>query len=262
MGQLKLFLDSGAYSAYSKKIKIDIYEYIDFIKANSKFIEIYANLDVIGNAAATLKNQKIMEKEGLKPLPVFHVGSYVSYLKYYIKNYEYIAIGGVVSKLFKKNAIITLLDHYFSRYICDKNGVPKVKTHGFGITNIKFVMRYPWFSVDSTSWVIGARTGVIFVPIKKNGIYRYDLEPLKIAVSVKSPRTEKVDQHINNFSPNKKFEILFYIKEKGFSLKSLANDYRKRDQFNVLYFLDLENYINTHPKKYKNKTRKGFNLLL
>jgi hypothetical protein len=262
MGELKLFLDSGAYSAFAKKTKIDLNHYIDFIKNNDKYIEIYANLDVIGNAAATLKNQKIMEKAGLRPLPVFHVGSDVSYLKYYIRNYDYVAIGGVVSKLFDKKTIISLLDQYFSRYICDKDGTPKIKTHGFGITNIKFIMRYPWFSVDSTSWVIGARTGIIFVPMKKDGVYRYDLEPLKIPVSTKSPRTEKVDQHINNFSPNKKSEILYYIKEKGFSLKQLAADYKKRDQFNVLYFIDLENYINTHPKKYKSKTKKGFNLLL
>ena len=74
MNKVDLFLDSGAFSAMTQGVKIDIYEYIDFIKEHEDVLEVYANLDVIGSAEGTWKNQMIMEEAGLKPLPVFHYG--------------------------------------------------------------------------------------------------------------------------------------------------------------------------------------------
>lgn len=260
MNKIDLFLDSGAFSAWSKNVNIDIQEYIKFIKKNKKYIETYANLDVIGNPRATLKNQKIMEKAGLKPLPTFHVGSDVQYLEYYIENYDYIAIGGIVSRLLKKEAIVKMLDYYFSEFICDTDGFPSLKVHGFGVTNIKLITRYPWYSVDSTSWIVAARTGMIYVPIRRKGYYRYDLDPIKMSVSVKSPNIKKENQHVNNLSPEVLKDVIKYIKMKGFTLTELANDYRKRGQINVLYFIELEKFINKQTNKFKRRSNKGFNL--
>ena len=89
--QISVFLDSGAYSALTKGAKIDIQDYIKFIKENLSVLDLYANLDVIYNAEATLANQQIMEKEGLSPIPCYHAGEDFSYLQYYIKNYDYIS---------------------------------------------------------------------------------------------------------------------------------------------------------------------------
>ena len=92
----ELFIDSGAYSASTQNVEINIKEYIKFIKKYEKYIDVYANLDVIGDPEATYKNQKIMEKAGLKPLPCFHYGEDWSWLEKYIKEYSYIALGGMV----------------------------------------------------------------------------------------------------------------------------------------------------------------------
>ena len=77
-----VFLDSGAFSAWTRGVEIDIQKYIEFIKQNQDVITVYANLDVISpgrfsmgtkeSAELTLRNQKIMEQAGLSPLPVFH----------------------------------------------------------------------------------------------------------------------------------------------------------------------------------------------
>ena len=70
---VSLFLDSGAYSAWTQGVEINIRDYIDFIKQHQDIIDIYANLDVISidgkrgsklTAELTLKNQKIMEEGG------------------------------------------------------------------------------------------------------------------------------------------------------------------------------------------------------
>src|SRR5574340_1162268 len=78
--KVKLFLDSGAFSAKSQGISINVQEYIKFIKEHEEHIEVYANLDVIGSAEASWRNQRIMERAGLKPLPVFHVEDDWKYL--------------------------------------------------------------------------------------------------------------------------------------------------------------------------------------
>ena len=90
-------LDSGAFSVWNMGKTIDIYKYIEFIKEND--IEIYFNLDVIGDVEGTKKNQKIMEDNGLNPIPVFHYGEPFEYLDWLVEQgYTYIGIGGTVGK--------------------------------------------------------------------------------------------------------------------------------------------------------------------
>jgi len=185
--KVELFLDSGAFSAKSQGVEINIQEYIKFIKTHEDVIDIYANLDVIGDAKASWKNQLLMEKEGLKPLPVFHFGEEESYLKTLIDKYEYIAVGGMV----KSGDLKSFLDRIFTHFICGKDGLPKVKVHGFGLTSLPLMLRYPWYSVDSTSWVVTGRMGSIYIPRYKGGQWIYDENSWKIAVSNRSPNTKE-----------------------------------------------------------------------
>lgn len=288
--KVNLFLDSGAFSAWSKKAEIDIYEYITFIKENKKYIDTYANLDAIGDPEKTLKNQKIMEKAGLKPLPCFHYGEDIKYLKHYIKHYDYIALGGMVP--ISTPNLMQWLDYIFPTFLCDKKGMPIVKVHGFGMTSLKLMLRYNWFSVDSTSWVVTGRMGGILIPKRTNGIYDYSKNPLKITVSEKSPAVKKRHQHFKNMTPAQQKIFLDYFKEKGFVLgkssfrpenpetyvptknerwnkrkegiietiisPGLANDYKMRDELNIIYFTDLEKNMKKWPWPLRFKNKKGF----
>ena len=62
---IDLFLDSGAFSAWSSGTNISMDDYIDFIIENKQYITVYSNLDVIGDAEATWRNQSLMERKGL-----------------------------------------------------------------------------------------------------------------------------------------------------------------------------------------------------
>lgn len=269
--KVSLFLDSGAFSAWSKGVKIDIDEYINFIKAHEKYLEVYAVLDEIGDPVKTLENQNYMEKKGLKPLPCFHYGEDTKYLKDYIKKYDYIALGGMVP--ISTTQLIQWLDLLFTEHICDEKGVPKVKVHGFGLTSIPLLIRYPWYSVDSTSWVLTGRFGGVFVPRKKNGKYVYNEIPWKIDVSNRSSKIKDAGQHISTFSPAEQKIIYHYFEEKGTGIgkssfndageetiieSGLSNDYKKRDELNIMYFLDLEKNLPTWPWAFKLKQVKGF----
>ena len=69
--KVNVFLDSGGYTARKKGVKINLDDYIQYIKTNKDWITAYANFDE-SNLEDTLKNQKRMEEAGLQPLPVFH----------------------------------------------------------------------------------------------------------------------------------------------------------------------------------------------
>ena len=174
--KIDLFLDSGAFSAFTQKIEIDINKYIQFIKKHKKYIDVYANLDVIGNAEATYRNQKIMEEKGLHPIPVFHATKEpLLWLKKYVdEGYSYIAIGGMAGGDISVKQIYPVLDEVFNDILTDSKGIPKVKIHGFGLTSLKLMLRYPWYSVDSTSWIITGCLGSINVPCFESGKYVYN----------------------------------------------------------------------------------------
>lgn len=90
-----LFLDSGAYSAMTQAVNINLQDYIDFVKKHLDYISVYANLDVIGDAEASEKNLREMMRQGLTPLPVYHVSDCrPDMLRAMVREFEYIAIGG------------------------------------------------------------------------------------------------------------------------------------------------------------------------
>lgn len=218
--KVNLMLDSGAFSAFTKNVEINIYDYIKFIKKNEKYITHYINLDVIGDPVKTYENQKIMEGERLKPIPAFHVMfESKEWLKKYIdEGYDYIGLGGMAGTKFTKKDFINKLNPLFEFIICDKLGMPKVKIHGFGMTSLDLMLRYPWYSVDSTSWVMTSRYGAVLIPITIKGEYRYDKNPLKVNFSLKSPSIKEEGKHYSTFTQLERKEIDKYLDLKGYSI--------------------------------------------
>lgn len=143
------FLDSGAYSAFTIGAEIDIDDYIRFIKEYD-FV-LYSNLDKIGDPKQSEKNQRYMESKGLKPIPVFHYGSDIEILKELVKEYSYIALGGLVPLSSQRGKMSKWLSKCF--YITQD----KVKCHGFGVNSFNIWKEFPFYSVDATSWVTGSK---------------------------------------------------------------------------------------------------------
>ncbi len=294
--KVDLFLDSGAYSAHTQGVEIDLPDYIQFIKDHLDHIHVYANLDVIGDAEATAKNQTAMEKAGLSPLPCYHFGEDLSYLKAMLKRYDYIALGGMVGR--RSADLAKFLDVCF-REICDeKTGLPRVKIHGFGLTSIALMCRYPWYSVDSTTWVMTSRRGSIIVPRRHSDEWVFD--EFSWVVSVSGRPQQVVKDHLLYLSPSKRDMVLLYVKEKGYSVgkssfrkestkyglkegekwaepkkddqtqrmvelveePGICNDYRLRDEMCAIYFLDLEEHLPKWPWPFLQKHRNagGFGL--
>jgi hypothetical protein len=145
----QILLDSGAFTAFTMGRKIDIYDYIDVIKDSG--VSLYATLDVIGDAEGTYKNYLIMREKGVNPIPVFHQKEDTKFLYKYLESCDYIALGGMVG--YTPEKLIPFLDTCFAII---KNYWPK-KIHGFGVGSVRLWKRYPFYSVDSTSWLTGGK---------------------------------------------------------------------------------------------------------
>lgn len=150
VGIKNIFLDSGAFSAANSGKTIVLGEYIKFIHEVKNYISEYAGLDVIGNPEATKKNIEDMEKEGLSPIPTFHIGSNMRFLYEMIGAYKHIALGGMAGANVSQNDMFVFLDRVFNEIY---KQYTDIKVHGFACSGFKIMKNYPWYSVDSTSWL-------------------------------------------------------------------------------------------------------------
>lgn len=149
-----IFADSGAYSAMTTGAEIDVHDYAQWLIRWKHHFTVYSNLDVVGNALATGRNQTILEDQyGLTPMPVFHTGEPWDWLERYATQYDYIALGGMARKEYQAKTLIPWAIRCF-RTVGDAAGF-----HGFGATDWSMMSSLPWKSIDSTTWMAGNRFG-------------------------------------------------------------------------------------------------------
>ena len=222
----KIFLDSGAFSAYTLGVKIHLPTYVDYIKRNMDIFRVedgvlmVAVLDGIGDPLETYRNQLTMEALGVKPMPCFHAGEDERYLEWYIQNYDYISLGGMVGSSTKQ--LILWLDRVWDKYLVDGSGRPRLKVHGFGITSIPIMERYPWWSCDSSSWIQAGSFGSIVTP---------EFGP--IAISDKSPQRHDAGMHLSTLTPAEQDKVLQALEKAGFTYERLSTVYQSRMAYNL-----------------------------
>lgn len=147
---VRIFLDSGAFSVMTTGKKIKLSPYIQFIYDNIDSIDAYAALDVIGDPWKTEDNLNAMRSSGLDPVAVDHFGSSMDTWRHICHNHGYVAIGGAARSGMTTHRLFSKM-----RFVEALKINPEIKIHGFGITNPTSIMNLPYYSVDSTSWLTG-----------------------------------------------------------------------------------------------------------
>lgn len=266
--RFKFFLDSGAYSAWSQGTEIDLEEYCAFIRANIDLIEVYACLDAIPGApgrAATIQerqdaaertwqNYLFMKNEGLDPLPVYHYGEDMRFLERMLDyGCEYIGIGGLVGIPGPSRQL--WLDRVFTRLTDDK-GQPLVKTHGFGMTAVPLVFRYPWYSIDSTTWIKITAAGGIYLPAMVDGEFVFDQIPTTVAVSNKNPKQTQGGKHANSMGPSMRKILDRWLEVCGKTYAEVEESYYHRATCNVMFFKKLSELKANRPFEHRTQPRK------
>lgn len=167
-------LDSGAFTfmSNSHKGKIDWKAYIDgycdFINRNNveRFFEL--DIDSIVGYDNVLRIRKyIEEKTSKKCIPVWHKSRGKEEFLRMCDEYDYVAIGGIVTKEIKPN------EYPFFTWFINEAHKRHCKIHGLGFTNLQGLTKYHFDSVDSTSWTTGNRFGSVYVFNGKT-IVKYD----------------------------------------------------------------------------------------
>ena len=241
----EFFLDSGAFSAWSQKKVINLRGYIDYIKRNFNKIDYYSNLDEIYNSKKSAENLAIMEAQGLKPIPVYHYGESFKIFKDLCSKYDFIALGGMVP-ISTKNLIPFLNDCF--EYICNKDGNTNKKIHGFGMTTLELMKKYPWFSVDSISPIITGAMG---------GIYNSHGQVISVARKKDIPPSTKIylgeEQDWLSLTKIEKNPLI-----DDFTFEDIRNKYKVRIIINLRYIMKLEKELTENPPKYINNQSKLF----
>lgn len=228
---VKVFLDSGAFSAFTKGVDVDLPAYCEYIKRNRDIIEevdgslCASVLDGIGDPLLTWQNQQAMERLGVRPLPCFHYGEDERYLEWYISKYSYITLGGMVP--IDKRILINWLDRLWDRYLTDGAGRPRLRVHGFGLTTYNLMERYPWYSVDSSSWVQQAANGNVVLTDYRRGSVIY------LPVSDTSPTRREEGRHLTTMSEPERQALWKHIEASGADVERVRSEYLSRWAYNA-----------------------------
>lgn len=196
-------------------------DYAAFIKKYQLGIDLYANVDVIPNPELTWRNQKYLEdKHNLSPVPVVHYTTDLKWLRKYLdQGYPLIALGGLVGSTDKPECR-EWLDRAFD-IVCDTpDRMPLCKIHGFGVTTYALLLRYNWWSVDSTTWTMVGAFGSILVPHKRRGEFTFDVEPYVMGVSDESDKKETLGRHFQSLTKGEQRIMLDWLELIGVPLGS------------------------------------------
>lgn len=189
-------LDSGAFTFMNSKnggCNFDEYltRYIDFI--NKYDVKYFFELDVdciVGYEKVKQMRLRLERETGKKCIPVWHKSRGKDEFLKMCDEYDYVAIGGIVSKEITKNQY-PVLTWFINE--AHKRGC---KIHGLGFTSITELSKYRFDSVDSTSWKSGGRFGQCY--LFQNGTIKTITQKHKRAVY------QKLDKH--NFNEWVKFQ--------------------------------------------------------
>lgn len=270
-------LDSGAHSLYNKlnrgkphsmrvkephktaEFKAYLERYIEYLHTDYVKRTVYkpVMLDLIMNPKATYEVYQYMRSCGVDPMPVVHFGTEFKWLHKYMDETDYIGLGGLGQEV-TKSAYVNYGDALFKE-ITDKDGRPRWKTHGFAMTTVELLVRYPWFSVDSTKWVKYSGYGLLLVPqfaahVNSNGFgdpYCFLRSNASLIVSSRANAERHTGMTMVYFnSPSIKRKVNDYVK---WSCKdgrlAIINDHYGRCELNLIYHSNLQRHLKLYYKE-------------
>lgn len=166
---IKFFIDSGAHT-YQNDPKYAEYDveyweehlqkYLKWVEKNKDYIFAIANFDfenVVGAEKVKEWNEKYFEpfmlRTGIPVCFVWHQNSYYDW-EFYCKRYPYVGFSSVNTE---GEAIE--LQEYAERLRTAENNDALV--HGFGMTRTSMLTQLPFYTADSTTWLVGLQYGEI-----------------------------------------------------------------------------------------------------
>lgn len=250
-GRGPLLVDSGAFSVAHSGAKVDIDSYIKYINENPQ-AENFIELDVIPYPILNIQTAKdsaegswnnylyMIDKldDPYKVLPVFHFGENLSYLKqmlefeYKGKKIPFICIGG------RHGVSMDLQEQYFKTIFTTihNSSNPTVKVHILGMTVFSTLERFPFYSADSTTYLMLAIYGNIMT----------EFGP--ITVSAKN----NGEGSFRYMSKERQEILQRTVEQNGYTIEQLSHCYRSRVEYNIDRTLEwARSYVYKGQKSFK-----------
>ena len=251
---LNVLLDSGAFSAWKLGQEIDIGEYAEFLQENRGRYDYCVNLDVIPgrfakkpslqeveeSAQKSWENLKELDRRGIRAMPVFHQGEKFCWLEKMVKEgYDYIGVSPDNGKMINQKR--EWMDDVFAHITVD--GHPIVKTHGFAVTSIDMIFRYPWKSIDSATWIVLGAFGGTFVPRYGAHGFLYDRSPYVVHVSSTDSSSLRGGGHFYNYSKAMQKRIESFFNSEGYALEDLEHTFEARSVICLRVLKRVQEYL-------------------
>lgn len=151
---LRLVVDSGAFTAWKAGKPINLDDYCRFLDGLQIKPWRYFTLDVVGDPHASMVNYETMLRRGYTPVPIFTRGEDPSVLDDYYKTSDVVGIGGLVQTEGNKGFVKGIMKKVAGR-----------RVHWLGFTNLEFIKAFRPYMVDSSSWESGALYGSVRIYI-------------------------------------------------------------------------------------------------
>jgi hypothetical protein len=266
-----LMLDSGAYSAWTKREPIDLEKYLRFCEQHPD-TDYFVNLDIIpGIPKAVLEPAQIEAAcqqswdnyqrmiDRLPPekvIPVFHQGESIEWLdKYLSLGVKYIGISPANDKptvddsdslkafpgrrppTHSKRAWLK----WIRRYLFDADGAPVVKMHGFGVSSLRLITLkgWKWHSVDSSAWKTDGAWGSIYLPSTTNQEWDFAKKPRNIPISTRI-------SDYRSFGPDTREKLSKWLADCGTELELVRTQEKERHRVNAHFIQRANQALSSH----------------
>lgn len=205
--------------------------YVKWCREHGTEWDWYANFDYLRHCPTIYATQKRLEGLGLHPTPIYHGDSGIEWMKRYIdEGHTYIGIARAPQFLHWKMG-----KRYLDR--ChDLAAKHNIKLHGFGMTSFAQMVMWPWHSVDSTSWNVAARYGLL---------YFWDAERAGMGLLHVSSRelTSSKRSSFRDLPKATQKEIRTQVEGLGFDMEKLRNELRERLVYNAYMFTHFSDFL-------------------
>src|SRR5262245_51435293 len=146
--ELRLLVDSGAFTAFQLKVQIPLAAYCHRLERLRITPWRYFVLDVIHDPGATKANYQAMRRAGLAPVPIFQRGAQLADLDFYYDTADMIGLGGLVHQRGSRPFVNGMMAR-----------IRKRRVHWLGFSDPQFVKHYRPYSCDTVSWEAAGRYG-------------------------------------------------------------------------------------------------------
>ena len=238
----KIFVDSGAFSVHTKGKTVDVDEYIQYVNDRKGAFQAIAQVDTIPGEFGKPKTlqqlaeapegswqnylymrERVIDVDCL--LPIFHQGEDFKHLVRMLeatfdgKHIPYIGISPAndVAQKHKEQWISTVFK------VIKQSSNPKVKTHAFGMTSLPVLEKYPFYSADSTGWIMTGANGSIFTKWGTMVVSNVQQDSPKHIKWLEKSKIDQIEKHLNKYN---------------LTIEQCAEDYKARGLYNAMYLMD------------------------